>query len=34
MAAEQVILGTRPHCLNFWLQSVRSSQSMSRVETR
>jgi asparagine synthase (glutamine-hydrolysing) len=34
MAPEQVILGTRPHCLNIWLQSVRSSQSMSRVETR
>jgi asparagine synthase (glutamine-hydrolysing) len=34
MAPEQIILGTRPHCLNFWLQSVRSSQSMSRVETR
>ena len=34
MTGEQVVLGTRPHCLNFWLQSVRSSQSMSRVETR
>jgi asparagine synthase (glutamine-hydrolysing) len=34
MTGEQVVLGTRPHCLNFWLQSVRSFQSMSRVETR
>jgi asparagine synthase (glutamine-hydrolysing) len=34
MDPEQVILGTRPHCLNFWLQSVRSSQSASRVETK
>ena len=34
MAPEQVILGTRPHCLNFWLHSVRSSQTISRVETR
>ena len=32
MDPEQVILGTRPHCLNFWLQSVRSPRSMSRVE--
>ena len=34
MDPEQVILGTRPHCLNFWLQSVRSPRSISRVETR
>jgi len=34
MAPEQVILGARPHCLNFWLQSSRSPRSMSRVETR
>jgi asparagine synthase (glutamine-hydrolysing) len=33
MDAEQMILGTRPHCLNFWLQSVRSPQSKMRVET-
>jgi asparagine synthase (glutamine-hydrolysing) len=32
MNPEQVILGSRPHCLNFWLQSVRSPRSMSRVE--
>jgi asparagine synthase (glutamine-hydrolysing) len=24
MLSEQVIVGTRPHCLNFWLQSVRT----------
>jgi hypothetical protein len=34
MDPDQIILGTRPHCLNFWLQSVRSSQSTSPVETR
>jgi asparagine synthase (glutamine-hydrolysing) len=34
MDPDQIILGTRPHSLNFWLQSVRSSQSTSRVETR
>ena len=33
MSSEQVILGTRPHCLNFWLQSVRSPRSALRVET-
>jgi asparagine synthase (glutamine-hydrolysing) len=34
MAREQIILGTRPHCLNFWLQSVRSPRSTSHLETR
>jgi asparagine synthase (glutamine-hydrolysing) len=34
MAPEQIILGARPHCLNFWLQSSRSPRSTSRVETR
>lgn len=33
MDSEQVILATRPHCLNFWLQSVRKSRRNVRVET-
>jgi asparagine synthase (glutamine-hydrolysing) len=35
MEPEQVISATRPHCLNFWLQSLRSSDPsrVLRVET-
>ena len=33
MDAEQVILDTRPHCLNFWLQSVRRHRRTLRVES-
>ncbi|MGA2427432.1 MAG: asparagine synthase-related protein [Candidatus Acidiferrum sp.] len=31
MLSEQVILGTRPHCLNFWLQSIRSPAEVNCV---
>jgi asparagine synthase (glutamine-hydrolysing) len=34
MTGEQVVLGTRPHCLNFWLKSVRSPRITSHLETR
>jgi len=34
MSSEHVTLATRPHCLNFWLQSVRSlARRKLRVET-
>jgi asparagine synthase (glutamine-hydrolysing) len=31
MLREQMILGTRPHCLNFWLQSIRSPAEVNCV---